>query len=147
MRSRYGGHGGGRNCRWLAQMKGRLSVCLLCSAFIGAAGVIWTAKCTERSRGVNRFSPDALGLCPIQWTAPGRCNRRVNLLLEVIEVTEAVSPRLMERAMTTQGDDDMIAGKGCRRSAASRRRSAEVHQLLIFQGEPVIHVYPMASSP
>ncbi|MCD7869180.1 MAG: hypothetical protein LUG59_01135, partial [Enterocloster clostridioformis] len=35
---------------WLAQMKGRLSVCLLCS-FIGAAGgVIWTAKCTGRSR-------------------------------------------------------------------------------------------------
>ncbi|MCA5580933.1 hypothetical protein [Enterocloster clostridioformis] len=38
-------------------------------------------------------------------------------------MTEAVSPRLhMECAMTTQGDDDMIAGKGCK--AVGRGSSA-----------------------
>ena len=34
---------------WLAQMKGRLSVCLLCSFTGAAGGVIWVAKCTGRS--------------------------------------------------------------------------------------------------
>ena len=46
----------------------------------------------------------------------------------------------MECAMTTQGDDDMIAGKGCKavgsftQAVDSLAFPAEVHRLLIFQG-------------
>ncbi len=38
----------------------------------------------------------------------------------------------MERAMTTQGDDDMIAGKGCK--AVGSFTQAVGRGLLIFQG-------------